>query len=125
MMNLIKLITLSIVLSITGCMTAEEPIQGDPAAAQVSELPPVSLAAPGGQNAAECTGDTTCPAQFNNCTFLGDFDCGEEFCRTPGAQCGGQPSTFIRVSHVSRCTDAAGNVCIDIRQGRRLVHCGC
>jgi hypothetical protein len=73
----------------------------------------------------ECSGDIACPAQFNNCIFQGDIDCGEEFCRTPGAQCNGEPSTFIRTQHVFKCFDPAGNQCVSITQGRHLVHCGC
>lgn len=72
-----------------------------------------------------CQGSSTCPPEFNNCIFLGDFDCGDEFCRTPGEQCGGQPSTFIRVGHVEACFDPAGHRCDKVTQGRRLVHCGC
>jgi hypothetical protein len=76
-------------------------------------------------NAQACVGDVSCPSQFSDCVAIGDFDCGDEFCRTPGVQCNAQPSTFIRVEHAFQCFDAAGNSCIALVQGRRLVHCGC
>jgi len=134
--QIVKLITLAIfIVSLAACTGMEGGLSelDEESAAQLDNSIELDLAAePEAQAkgddvgaAAECSGDVTCPSSFNNCTFLGDFDCGEEFCRTPGQQCGGQLSTFIRVSHVSRCTDPAGNVCIAIRQGRRLVHCGC
>jgi hypothetical protein len=86
---------------------------------------PSALSATPITNAAACSGDVTCPPQFANCEPIGDFDCGDEFCRTPGAQCNGQPSTFIRVEHVFQCFDDQGHSCISLVQGRRLVHCGC
>lgn len=86
---------------------------------------PSELSATPITNAQACSGDVTCPPQFTNCGSIGDFDCGDEFCRTPGAQCNGQLSTFIRVEHVFQCFDAQGNSCISLVQGRRLVHCGC
>ena len=76
--------------------------------------------------ASACVGDIDCPAQFvcpDNPTF--DADCGDAFCRTPGAQCGGQPSTFTRVEHFYICDDGRGNTCVLARQGRRLISCGC
>ena len=86
---------------------------------------PEALTLPPTTNAQECGGEVTCPPQFSNCTPLDDVDCGDEFCRTPGAQCGGLPSTFIRVKHLFECSDGAGNVCIAKVIGRRLVGCGC
>jgi len=74
--------------------------------------------------AATC-GEVSCPPEFSNCVFQGDFDCGEEFCRTPTLQCNGELSTFIRVQHVFICSDPAGNQCVALTLGRRLVHCGC
>ena len=83
---------------------------------------PAELSLPPTTNAQACVGDIFCPGV---CVPIGDFDCGEEFCRVPGAQCNAELSTFIRVQHVFQCTDPDGNVCISLRQGRRLVHCGC
>jgi hypothetical protein len=85
---------------------------------------PAELSLPPTTNAQACSGDVFCPPEYT-CEPIGDFDCGEEFCRVPGAQCNAQLSTFIRVQHVFRCSDSNGNVCISLRQGRRLVHCGC
>jgi hypothetical protein len=87
-------------------------------------VPPELTATPV-TNAQACVGEVTCPPQFGNCVPIGDFDCGEEFCRVPGAQCNGQLSTFIRVQHAFQCFDNAGNTCISLTLGRRLVHCGC
>jgi hypothetical protein len=88
-------------------------------------VPPELSVTPPITNAAACIGEVTCPPEFNNCTPIGDFDCGEEFCRVPGAQCNAQLSTFIRVQHVFQCLDSVGNQCISLTLGRRLVHCGC
>lgn len=72
-----------------------------------------------------CVGDVDCGPQFQcpaDPSF--DSDCGDAFCRTPGAQCGGQLSLFIRVEHFYVCT-SGGSTCIMARQGRRLISCGC
>jgi hypothetical protein len=119
----------AMILAIAGALAACATTPPEPRDEQQPDVAavtiPSELSATPTTNAAPCSGDTTCPAQFNNCVPIGDFDCGDEFCRTPGAQCGGQLSTFIRVSHVFQCFDPAGNSCISITQGRRLVHCGC
>jgi hypothetical protein len=118
-------LTILVTLAFTSCASDEQPAADN----SLQSVEPGLAAAPnvsvGGISTSEdCPGTIDCPG-FDNCTPFGDIDCGDEFCRTPGQQCGGQPSTFIRVSHVSICTDPVGNVCVAIRQGRRLVHCGC
>jgi hypothetical protein len=118
--------SLAIVGALAACTATppeprDEEQQPDLAAATI----PSELSATPITNAAACSGDVTCPPQFSDCVPIGDFDCGDEFCRTPGVQCGGQLSTFIRVSHVFQCFDASGNSCVSLVQGRRLVHCGC
>jgi hypothetical protein len=85
---------------------------------------PAELTVPPITNAQACQ-VVTCGPEFGNCRWIGDFDCDEEFCRVPGDQCEGKPSTFIRVQHVFSCRDNAGNTCISLTVGRRLVHCGC
>jgi hypothetical protein len=86
---------------------------------------PEALTLPPTTNAQACPADVACAPKFNmDCTEF-DLDCGDEFCRTPGVQCDAQPSTFIRVAHLTQCFDNAGNSCIAKVQGRRLVHCGC
>jgi hypothetical protein len=98
----------------------EAPQADDSAATTTEALGSIPIA-----TAQACSGDVTCPAQFNNCVPIGDFDCGEEFCRVPGIQCNAELSTFTRVEHVFQCFDAGGNSCVSLVQGRRLVHCGC
>jgi hypothetical protein len=120
-------VCLVIACGLGACTTAPAEPRDEPK--QLSDEPTAASieALTGPATNAECLGDSTCPAQFpdDSCIPLGDFDCGEEFCRTPGVQCGGQPSTFIRVGHVFRCFDGNGNTCDKVTQGRRLVHCGC
>jgi hypothetical protein len=120
--------SLAIVCGLGACASApsesRDEAQQDTADDSVSISTEESLVPPD-DLAAACTGDIACPPQFSNCIFQGDIDCGEEFCRTPGAQCNAELSTFIRVEHVSTCFDAAGNACVSFTQGRRLVHCGC
>jgi hypothetical protein len=98
----------------------------EPAAAGEESYGTLAAAStPGYLAAAACFGDVSCPARFSQCYDWYDADCGDFFCRTPGAQCDAQPSTFIRVEHVSVCYDPEGNPCVAYRQGRRLDHCGC
>ena len=73
--------------------------------------------------AGTCEADQLCPANYS-CVERDTFDCGEEFCRTPGVQCNAQPSTFIHVEHVELCT-LGTQTCWQVVQGRRLVNCGC
>ncbi|HSR98062.1 MAG TPA: hypothetical protein VLM79_13475 [Kofleriaceae bacterium] len=112
---------LAIACGLAACTaTLPEPQPTDDETVTIPEalaLPPTTAQA--------CPADQSCPAKFNlDCSEF-DADCGDEFCRTPGVQCDGQPSTFIRVAHLKQCFDAAGNSCISKVQGRRLVHCGC
>jgi hypothetical protein len=94
----------------------DETVAATPAAFRGGALPAASA----------CVGDVNCPPQFvcpDDPTF--DSDCGDPFCRTPGAQCGGQLSLFTRVEHFYVCEDGAGRQCVAARQGRRLISCGC
>lgn len=130
----VNLITLTLALSLTACAGMQEETSeleeeltselDDSVALEFAEElaasdPEADLATP------ECVGDVPCPPQFSNCIFLDDFDCGDEFCRSPVPQCGNGDGTFIRVQHVYACFDNVGNQCIAIDQGRRLVECGC
>ena len=121
----------AIICALGACTTMPPEPRDEPQQSTIDETSPPSTEAAlreppeNPELAAACVGDITCPPQFNNCIFQGDIDCGEEFCRTPGQQCDAQPSTFIRVEHVFTCFDPAGNACVSIAQGRRLVHCGC
>jgi hypothetical protein len=110
-----------------GACTATPPEPRDEAqlADEGTTAIPEALALPPITNAQACSGDVTCPPQFSNCTPIGDFDCDGEFCRVPGIQCNAELSTFVHVEHVFQCFDGAGNSCISLVQGRRLVHCGC
>jgi len=67
-----------------------------------------------------------CGGDAIDCYWAFDYECGAEFCRTPGVQCDGQPSTFRHVEHWYYCTNqSTGDFCAQNYIGRYLVHCGC
>jgi hypothetical protein len=115
---------LAIACGLAACTTTAPAPSDEEQQPDLTMAVPAELTLPPATNAEECPGDINCPPQFS-CEPWFDRDCGDEFCRTPGAQCNAQPSTFIRVSHFSRCFDTVGNMCVAVAQGRRLVHCGC
>jgi hypothetical protein len=80
-----------------------------------------------GLAAAECRSEDGCARHGGgtDCVWLGDVDCGETFCRVPGEQCDGQPSTFQHVEHWYVCTRPSGGECYKSYIGRYLVACGC
>jgi hypothetical protein len=77
--------------------------------------------------AAECVSEDSCARHGGgtDCVWIGDVDCGEQFCRVPAEQCHGQPATFQRVEHWYVCSRPSGGECYQSHVGRYLVACGC
>jgi hypothetical protein len=92
-----------------------------------SRAEPLELAPDVGFAAAECVVEDSCARHGGgtDCIWIGDVDCGGTFCRVPGEQCNGEPSTFQRVEHWYLCTRPSGGECYKSYVGRYLVACGC
>ena len=118
---------LAIAAGLAACTaTPPEPSDDEQQPELTSVTVPAELSLPPTTNAQACVGERPCAPRFSECVPIGDFDCDEEFCRVPGAQCNGELSTFIRVQHVFECRNPNnGATCIALTLGRRLVHCGC
>ena len=118
--------------SFLACAPVSEPDTTERAAAVsvdvASRADSVELAPDVGQVGfanAECQATNNCDNGGTDCEWIEDIDCGGTFCRVPGVQCDGQPSTFQRVEHWYLCARSTGGECYKSIVGRYLVACGC